>query len=98
MRSATMAGENPIPSKADSTPIEVKYEDLPEECRHEECRQEFEAELKRKKRGDEGKAAVMLWENSARCGREGEICHAVIPSTIAYFSYYQCKHFSSRPL
>ena len=42
MCSATMAGENPIPSKADSTPIEVKYEDLPEECR-----KQFEVQLKK---------------------------------------------------
>ena len=86
-----MAGEKVDPSKVDpSNTIAINYEDLPEECR-----QEFEAELKRKKRGDEGKAAVMLWENSARCGREEKNCHAVIPIYYsACFSCYHCKHFS----
>ena len=41
------------------------------------------------------KQAIVLWEDSARRGREGEICHAVDP--IYYFAYFS-RHVTSGPI
>ena len=95
-----MTGEKAIPSKVDSTFVDVKYEDIPEERR-----KQFDAQPQEGAREGHEEIACMLWEDSTRRHREGEVCFAHIHATTAEpiyygysccdicFHYKQCKFF-----
>ena len=59
--SVSMAGEQPNPSKVDSTPIDVKYEDIPEESR-----KQFEAALQKEQ--EEAKKRLLACFRKTRQG------------------------------
>ena len=90
-----MTGELGDASKVDpANIINVTYEDL-----SEEQRLKFEADLECQ--NEEIKATSMLWEDTARRDREGDVRHAIdliYYTTTACSSIRQCKFFPSRSI